>query len=113
MNILLVDDEPCVLAIIAKFLMRAGHSVETAFDGEHALKAFHQRDFHVVITDLGLPGMNGLMLAQAIKTMKPLQPVVLLTGSGNDGAFSANINFVLEKPVRWEALNEVLEPLAA
>jgi DNA-binding NtrC family response regulator len=111
MKILLVDDEPCVLAVVGKFLSRAGHSVEMVGGAEHALDSLNAQDFEAVITDFGMPETDGVSLARAIKARKPTQIVILLTGEGYDGMLPPNIDFVLEKPPKWQALEDVLDAL--
>ena len=113
MKILLADDEPFVLEIVVKLLLKAGHTVETAVDGQCALDVFQRGAFDIVMTDLGMPRLDGLALAKLIKIRAPLQIVVLLTGAGDDGALPPNVDFVLPKPVGFEALTNVLGHLAA
>jgi CheY-like chemotaxis protein len=113
MKILLADDEPFVREIVVKLLLRAGHTVQTAIDGQCALDAFQGGTFDIVMTDLGMPGLDGLALAKLIKIRAPAQIVVLLTGAGDDGAVPANVDFVLSKPIGLEALTNALGRLAA
>lgn len=113
MKILLADDEPFVREIVVKLLLRAGHTVETAIDGQCALEAFQGGAFDIVMTDLGMPGLDGLALARLIKTRVPTQIVVLLTGAGDHGAVPPNVDFVLSKPIGFDALAGILRRLAA
>lgn len=113
MKILLADDEPFVRDIVVKLLRRAGHTVETAFDGQNALDAFQSETFDIVITDLRMPRLDGLGLAMVIKARCPTQRVVLLTGSGDDGVLPPNVDFVLQKPMKLDALANLLGRLAA
>src|SRR5436190_7271213 len=112
MKILLADDEPFVRDIVVKLLHRAGHTVETAFDGQNALDAFQSETFDIVITDLSMPRLDGLGLAKVIKARSPAQKVVLLTGAGDDGALPPNVDFILAKPTNFDALANLLGRLA-
>jgi PAS domain S-box-containing protein len=84
-RILLVDDEPHVRQTIAEMLRSAGHTVVEAESPAAGLTCLAERSVDLVLTDLGMPGMNGLEFTQAVKRQAPTLPVVLLTGWGNQG----------------------------
>jgi YesN/AraC family two-component response regulator len=79
-NILLVDDEKIVLIALCEELERAGHSVQTALDGESALKLVRENSFDIVFTDLIMPGKNGVEICRTIKELSPSSTVVLISG---------------------------------
>ena len=66
-NILLVDDEPALLAVTAELLEDAGFRVETAHDGQEALTRIARRDPDVVVADVEMPGMNGFELCRRVR----------------------------------------------
>jgi PAS domain S-box-containing protein len=79
--ILVVDDDPLVLANTAALLEDLGHRVATADSGEAALDTLRQRtDFDILITDQMMPGMTGSQLARTLKTKRPDLPVLLVSG---------------------------------
>ncbi|MCX8089813.1 MAG: response regulator [Verrucomicrobiae bacterium] len=78
-HILVVDDEPIVCDAVKMMLEFDGHHIETAHGAEQALALFEKSDFDVVITDYSMPGMKGNELAARCKTLKPGQPVVMIT----------------------------------
>ena len=82
-RILLVDDEPDVRDILQMFLADLGYAVETAADGSQALKAFYQRRHHLVLSDIKMPGMNGIELLRWVKEKDPETEVILITGHGD------------------------------
>lgn len=87
LKILLVDDDANVLTALTDILKDVGHQIEFANSGAHAIEIFtmaNQRlqPFDAVITDLGMPGMDGRELSTLIKTMRPETPVIMLTGWG-------------------------------
>src|SRR5262249_11153790 len=98
-----------------------GHSVVIATGGQAGIDAFqlHQaRDrFSVVITDLGMPRIDGRQVASAIKSASPDTPVILLTGWGHrlaaDGAVPRHVDLVLSKPPRLIDLRTALARVTA
>jgi EAL domain-containing protein (putative c-di-GMP-specific phosphodiesterase class I) len=79
-RLLVVDDEPDVLHSIKRFLTHVGYEVETVASGEQAIEQVHQTSFDVIISDLRMPGMNGLQLMRAIREHDLDVPVILITG---------------------------------
>ena len=94
-----------------------GHLVVAANGGQAGIEAFqsaHQRGepFGVVMTDLGMPHVDGRRVAGAVKAVSPSTPVILLTGWGqrlaDNGDQPANVNRVLSKPPKLRELREAL-----
>jgi PAS domain S-box-containing protein len=118
-RILVVDDDVLVLRSLQEALDADGHSVTQAQGGEAGVAAFLQalrygRPYDVVFTDLGMPGMDGLQVAQEIKRASPGTPVVLLTGWGQrlsesgDAELPPHVDRVLSKPPRLRELRAAL-----
>jgi signal transduction histidine kinase/CheY-like chemotaxis protein len=113
-RILLVDDDPRLLTVLSDTLESYGHAVTTAAKGEEAVEVFDPSLHDVVITDLGMPRMNGWEVAERIKGKSPETPVFLLTGWGESVAAhegSQYVDRVVAKPVSAEALVEQLAEL--
>jgi PAS domain S-box-containing protein len=110
LRVLLVDDQPDVLESVADMLGALGHTVAVADSGESALRHFQREHFDVVLTDLGMPGMNGIELARRVRAQRPETPVALLTGWGAD--YEENppeeVTRVLSKPVTMKSLQDAL-----
>jgi DNA-binding NtrC family response regulator len=94
--VLVVDDEDGFRGLLEMELRRLGADVETAVDGLDSLRRISGRPFDVVVTDITMPGMDGLRLLRSIKDRWPDTQVILVTGfSGvetavhamNEGAF--------------------------
>src|SRR5438105_6687736 len=81
-DILLVDDDPDLLRLISLRLMSAGYRVRTADSGETALAALAIARPGTVITDMRMPGIDGLQLFEAIHRQHPALPVIILTAHG-------------------------------
>jgi len=113
-RILLVDDDPRLLTVLSDTLQSYGHAVTTADKGDEAVELFDPALHDVVITDLGMPRMNGWEVAERIKAKSPDTPVFLLTGWGESVAAHEGSQFVdrvVAKPVSAEALMEQLAEL--
>jgi two-component system, NtrC family, response regulator AtoC len=82
-RILIVDDEAGIRSFLREALLREGHEVEEAADGEAALRAVQARAFHVVVTDLRMPGMDGMELLQKLRGDYPEIEVIVLTAHGS------------------------------
>lgn len=83
-RILVIDDEADVRETTADLLAAEGHRVSQAASGAEGVSIFRAQRHDVVFTDLGMPGMNGWEVAEAIKALDPATPVVLLTGWGEE-----------------------------
>jgi signal transduction histidine kinase len=114
-RILLVDDNEEVGAFAETLLLELGHGVMRARTGPEALELAREGGFDAVFTDVVMPGMSGIELAEALKPILPGIPVVLTTGYSDEisraGAAGRPVVF---KPYRLEtlsgALDEVLAP---
>jgi len=84
MRILVVDDEADVCKTIALMLTRLGYTCETASSGTEALRMFGDQPFDVILTDLGMPGMNGLTVLAKLKGDPQTSgiPVVIVSVQG-------------------------------
>jgi len=80
--ILVVDDEPFILKYVGQVLRQANYDVTTAANGDQAWSAIAQKEIHLVLTDLVMPGsIDGLQLADRIHQHNPKIPVLFITGA--------------------------------
>ncbi len=108
MRILAVEDEPEVLDVLRAMLRHAGHAVTTAASGDEALKLVKADPPDLVITDLGMPGMTGLVLAAELKRLRSV-PVILLTGWAEELDDSQqSVDVVVAKPFTRERLLDAI-----
>jgi signal transduction histidine kinase/ActR/RegA family two-component response regulator/HAMP domain-containing protein len=118
LKILIVDDDPTVLASLSGILVRDGHDVTAADGGQAGIDRFREAEaagdpFAVVITDLGMPYIDGRKVAETIKAAAPAMPVILLTGWGqriipDTGAGPVQVDVMLSKPPKLRELREAL-----
>jgi PAS domain S-box-containing protein len=118
MRLLLVDDDPVILKSLRESLELDGHAVVVAGSGRAGIEAFLQEatsgeGFDIVITDLGMPHVDGREVAAAVKKSERPVAVILLTGWGQrllaDGETPVHVDQILSKPPK---LREVRAALA-
>ena len=108
-TLLLVEDEPLVNHATCRLLRRKGYHVLSARDGSEALRiAFEQEHIDLLITDVVMPGMNGVELARELRKLRPGLKVLYTSGYsaglvGESDAWGTPVEF-LQKPVRPEVL---------
>ncbi len=88
MNILIIEDEPSLLALLRKGFAELNYSVSVAMDGTMALTMLSKHSFDVVILDIMLPDINGLEICRRIRASKNYVPILMLT------ALSSNENII-------------------
>ncbi len=115
--ILVVDDEAELRSSASEWLSLSGFSVVTAKDGAEALAWLDRQPFEALVSDMRMPGMDGLGLLDVVRLKRPLLPVVLLTGHGDVAlaveAMRAGAHDFLEKPYDADHLVAVLDRAVA
>jgi CheY-like chemotaxis protein len=122
LRILVVDDDPLLLKSLQEALAQDGHLVSGADGGQAGIDEFcaalrRGTPFQVVVTDLGMPNIDGRTVAAAIKSRAPATPVILLTGWGyrlraqND--LPQHVDRVLSKPPKLLDLRAALLELTS
>jgi two-component system response regulator FlrC len=103
-SILVVDDEPAMRLLVTSVLTDEGHDLMAAASGEEALQLVAKRHYHLVITDLKMPGISGLDVLESVRRDNPETAVILLTAFGTvESAVEA---------MRKGAAHYLLKPLA-
>ena len=109
-KVLVVDDDPVVGKSFHRVLANKGYAVVTAVDGAEALAKIAAEDYDVVYTDIRMPGMNGLEVAERIKGQRPWLPVVIVSGYATEEnearAKAAGVVAVLHKPLSAQMIEE-------
>jgi len=118
LRLLIIDDDPLLLNSLRDSLELDGHSVVAANGGQAGIDAFcaAPEDVDAVITDLGMPYVDGRKVAEAVKAAAPSMPVILLTGWGQrlmaEGDVPAHVDRVLSKPPKLRELRAALAEAA-
>ena len=122
LRILLVDDDPILLQSLRDTLEGDGHSITAASGGQAGIDAFTAAvagatPFDVVVTDLGMPYVDGRKVAAKVRAVSPRVPIVMLTGWGQrlvaDDEVPPHVDRVLNKPPRLAELRAILAELTA
>src|SRR5437762_13425140 len=104
-HVLIVDDDPALLQALpeALRLRMAGLTVDTADSGAAALDRIAARDYDAIVTDIKMPGMDGLELLAEIRTHRPDTPTLMITGHGEHDlvvdALRAGAYDFIQKPI--------------
>jgi CheY-like chemotaxis protein len=120
LRVLVVDDDPIIIKALEDALGGDGHIVVSASGGQIGLDTFASargtpNEFALVITDLGMPHVDGRRVAEGVKRIAPGTPVIMLTGWGNrmiaEHDTPAHVDRVLSTPPRLAALRSALREL--
>jgi signal transduction histidine kinase/ActR/RegA family two-component response regulator/HAMP domain-containing protein len=113
LRLLIADDDPLIIKSLRDTLESDGHEVVAVGGGQAAIDAFREarqngRPFALIITDLGMPYVDGRKVASAIKAESPSTPVIMLTGWGErmtaEGDIPPHVDRVLSKPPKLREL---------
>jgi CheY-like chemotaxis protein len=116
-NILVVDDDRMMLEVISRILAGQGMLAHCASSGAQALDIMREKSFHLMITDLNMPGLDGLELSRKTLELAPHMRIIMDTGDASPGNLSLakeiGISRILHKPFlpdqMLEAIWEVME----
>jgi len=112
-KILVVDDEKQVADLVTDYLSGIGYDAVAAYGGQDALDLIQEDDFHLIITDMRMPGLSGLELLESVKEIDKSIVVILITAfSTIDAAVKAikegAFDFI-SKPFDLDALKEIVD----
>lgn len=107
-KVLVVDDDPVIGKSFERVLSRKGYAVVNAESGEVALNKLSAEDYDLVVTDIKMPGMTGLEVAERVRAKRPWTPVMIITGYGTDDnearAKAAGVTEFVRKPLSPEMI---------
>ena len=107
-SVLLVDDDKSILDLLKKWFSEAGYACVAVSDADKALAMIEKETFDFILTDIVLPGINGLELTEKVKALKPGTKVIVMTGFSvdfvYDKAIEAGASDFIKKPFTWQEL---------
>jgi DNA-binding response OmpR family regulator len=107
LKILVVDDEPAMVGALGALLGQAGHRIVAAYDGEEALRRFHEDEPDLVLLDLAMPGLDGATVCQRIRETSDV-PIVVVSGERDRAAtvelLDLGADDYIRKPFRADEL---------
>ena len=110
-QVLVIDDDAVVGRSFERVLTEKGYEVDMALSGEEGLKDMDTTDYDVVFTDIKMPGMDGIEVAERIKAKCPWTPVVVITGYGTEEnearASVLGVNGFVRKPLTPEMIESI------
>jgi signal transduction histidine kinase/CheY-like chemotaxis protein/tetratricopeptide (TPR) repeat protein len=113
LSVLIVDDDSDVLRPLCAYLERSGYAVAAAQSGEHALDLLREAAPDVLLTDIGMPAMDGLELCRRAIALDPQLPVVLMSGWASEvdpaSARAAGAQALLAKPFAMQQVSDLLQ----
>lgn len=113
-RVLIVDDEAVIRDGLKRILDASRFSVESCASGYGAIELLHQKDFDLIVTDLKMPGMSGIEVLKAVKTLQPDIPVIMITGYATvDTAVEAMKNGAYDYLSKPFTPNQFLEKVEA
>ena len=113
LRVLVADDDRLVLELMTSFLTKLGYQALPAGNGGEALRVFRQGGVDMVLSDVKMPGLDGLDLLKAVKEAQPRTPVILISGYSDTDSLVTALNHgaqnFLRKPIRFDELSQVLD----
>jgi DNA-binding NtrC family response regulator len=118
-HVLVIDDDQVVLSLVSGILEAHGHSVATAGDGLLGMKVFNNRHVDLVVTDIVMPGQEGMATIGAIRRESLTVPILAMSGSRTVGRYGSYLdaalllgaNGTLEKPITVDGLMKAVNRL--
>ena len=116
-RILIAEDDPVVRSFVLRALSHRGHQVTGVCDGVEALEALRGQDFELLITDIVMPGLDGIGLALKVARDRPELPVLLMTGFAAERQRAHNLDEliceVVTKPFTLKEICDAAEDVMA
>ena len=116
-RILLAEDDKAVQSFVSRALMHRGHAVTAVDDGLQALEALNEAGFDLLITDIIMPGLDGIALALKVARDRPNLPILMMTGYSAERQRAHNLEElicrVVTKPFSLEQICKTVQEVLA
>ncbi|MDD2400969.1 MAG: response regulator [Clostridia bacterium] len=112
-KVLIVDDQEGIRRVLVETCVMLGYEVHSVAAGEEALELVKQGDFHVVMVDMKMPGMNGVNTIKNLLRQEKDLKIILMTGYSEselaEEVYRLKIDAIIKKPFGIEDVKELLE----
>jgi CheY-like chemotaxis protein len=116
-RILMAEDDKAVQSFVSRALAHRGHAVTAVDDGLQALEALEEAEFDILITDIVMPGLDGIALALKVARDRPNLPILMMTGYSAERQRAHNMEQlvcrVITKPFSLEQIGKAAEEVLA
>lgn len=99
-RILVVDDEPRICHLILEVLVQEGYTVDVSFSGTDALQMIKKYNYHLLITDIEMPGIDGLELIQKVKKQNSDIRAIVITGNSIADVVTWSLRYGIDNHVK-------------
>ncbi len=114
-RILVVDDEENARLGLSRLLAREGFEVDSVSNGFEALNYLRQQDVNLIVTDINMPGMNGITFLKELNKSFPHSNVIMVTAYGGVDSYIESMNLgafeYINKPIKVEELKSILKKI--
>jgi DNA-binding response OmpR family regulator len=115
-NVLVVDDEPAIRALVAKIVERAGFPVDSARDGAEAIARLEEKSYAVLVVDLMMPNVDGFALIEYVRDRGGMRPAIIVISAGDSAALrrldGSMVHSILRKPFDIDVLGDLITAAA-
>jgi len=115
-QVLIVDDEPAIRALVAKIVQLAGLTVDTAADGAEGIRKLESGVYSVVVLDLMMPNVDGYALIDYLKARDGEKPAIIVISAGDSAALrqldGTAVQSIVRKPFDIEVLRDLITAAA-
>lgn len=115
-NVLVVDDEPAIRALVAKIIERAGLNVDTASDGAEAIAKLDQNDYAVVVVDLMMPRVDGFGVIEHVRRREGRKPAVIVATAVDPVLLrkldASTVHSIVRKPFEIDMIGDLVAAAA-
>ncbi|MBV8516105.1 MAG: response regulator [Acidobacteria bacterium] len=115
-NVLVVDDEPAIRALVAKIVERAGFPVDSARDGAEAIQRLEEKSYAVLVVDLMMPNVDGFALIDYVRQRGGARPAIIVVSAGDSAALrrldGSMVHSILRKPFDIDVLGDLITAAA-
>jgi len=117
MRILVIEDDEEMRSLLEDFIEGEGYGVESVEDGSEGFRKLAKENFDLIVTDIRMPGLNGLDILPGLKQIQPSIPIIVITAFGSEEvqrrALERGADAYLEKPLQLDQLRTLIQEMVS